>query len=256
MVIEDNILDCDPSFCPYWAYGGGIYSGGGTLEMLDSTIQNNSSPDSSAIHNGSTTLRITNSTIRNNYASRAATIYNDSTVYVVNSTIAGNTSQGGAGILTYGDVLITSSTIANSGIAASIDHRYGYVIIKDSILYAVPNQAGTSYNCFIYPDTLIWYSFGHNIISDDTCPVTETGDLINTDPLLGEMDWWGGPTMTLPLLYGSPAINHRSDICQDVAGTPLTVDQRYFPRADGHCDTGAFEGFIYPVKVFLPLINR
>ena len=33
-------------------------------------------------------------------------------------------------------------------------------------------------------------------------------------------------------------------------------DQRYFPRDDGLCDTGAFEGFIYPVKVFLPLINR
>ena len=53
---------------------------------------------------------------------------------------------------------------------------------------------------------------GYNIFSDDTCPATGTGDLINTDPLLGELGWWGGPTMTLPLLYGSPAIDHRDGI--------------------------------------------
>ena len=80
--------------------------------------------------------------------------------------------------------------------------------------------------------------------------------MIDTDPLLGELGWWGGPTMTLPLLYDSPAIDHRDGICVISFIYPLSVDQRYYPREDAHCDTGAFEGFIYPVKVFLPLINR
>ena len=256
VVIEDNILDCGPGYCADWAYGGGIYSGGGSLDITDSTIQNNSSPDSSAIHGTSATISITYSTIRNNYSTRGATIYNDNSLNILNSTIAGNTSEGNGGILNYGDVFIASSTLANSGIPANIEHRYGSITIQDSILDAVPNLAGTSYNCFLYPAEQPWISYGYNIISDDTCPATGAGDLINTDPMLGALDWWGGPTMTLPLLLGSPAINHRDDNCLLWETFLVIDDQRYYPRPDAHCDTGAFEGFIYPVKVFLPLINR
>ncbi len=257
VVVEDNVVDCDEEPCPYWANGGAIAFQSGTLELTASTIQNNSSPDASAIYNSSGTVLISHSTIRNNYASRGATIYTiGGTMTMVNSTLGGNTSPGVAGIESYSDLFIFSSTFANSGLAASIEQRFGTVTIQDSILAAVPNQAGTSYNCFIADESLIWNSLGYNLISDDTCPADGAGDLLDTDPLLGELDWWGGPTMTLPLMLGSPAIDHNNEACQDMTGAPISIDQRYFPREDGQCDTGAFEGFIYPAKVFLPLINR
>ena len=258
VVVEDNTLDCGPDDCDFVAYGGGIYNANGSLNIIASTIQNNTSQYSSAIYNTSAPVYISYSTIRNNHAGYGDTIYNiGATFTIFNSTIAGNTSPGTAGITNYGNLMIASSTLANSGISASIDHRYGSVAITDSILSAVPNQEGTSYNCFVYPADLPWISLGHNIFSDDTCPATGTGDLIDTDPLLGELGWWGGPTMTLPLLFTSPAIDHHPGFCWDMYGVdPLVNDQRYFPRDDGLCDTGAFEGFIYPVKVFLPLINR
>ena len=115
VVIEDNTLDCGPEYCQYNSYGGGIYSGGGSLDITDSTIQNNSSPDSSAIHGSSATISITYSTIRNNYSTRGVTIYNDNSLNILNSTIAGNTSEGSAGIMNYGTLMIASSTLANSG---------------------------------------------------------------------------------------------------------------------------------------------
>ena len=254
VVIEDNTLDCGPEYCAYSSYGGGIYSGGGSLDILDSTIQRNSSPAASAIYTTSAPATLKHATVRDNYATGSGTIYNDDTLFILNSTIVGNTSEGSAGIRNYGTLSIVSSTLANSGMAANIEHSYGSVTIQDSILYAVPDLAGISYNCFLSSTELAWYSFGYNIFSDDTCPATGTGDLIDTDPLLGELGWWGGPTMTLPLLYGSPAIDHRGDVCRYMTGAPLLEDQRYFLRNDGLCDTGAFEGF--QVHVFLPLITR
>ncbi|MCL4262184.1 MAG: right-handed parallel beta-helix repeat-containing protein [Anaerolineae bacterium] len=52
------------------------------------------------------------------------------------------------------------------------------------------------------------------------------------NPLLGSLGNYGGPTETIPLLAGSPAINA-------AANCPLT-DQRGFAR-NGPCDMGAYE---------------
>ena len=70
-----------------------------------------------------------------------------------------------------------------------------------------------------------------------------TGDIRNTDPLLGALANNGGPTLTAALLTGSPAINH---------GDPNAAsrDQRYYTRA-GVADIGAFEfgGMLAPITV-------
>jgi len=57
--------------------------------------------------------------------------------------------------------------------------------------------------------------------------------MLIADPKLGALEDNGGPTKTLALLAGSPAIN---------AGTNCTVqvDQRYAAR-DAQCDLGAYE---------------
>ncbi|MGD2179176.1 MAG: DUF11 domain-containing protein [Anaerolineae bacterium] len=60
------------------------------------------------------------------------------------------------------------------------------------------------------------------------------------DPLLGPLDDNGGDTRTHALQPGSPAIDAGS--CTDVAGDPITRDQRGIARPQGvRCDIGAYE---------------
>ena len=60
------------------------------------------------------------------------------------------------------------------------------------------------------------------------------------DAKLGPLQDNGGPTKTMALLSGSPAINAGS--CVDANGNPLLVDQRGFPRPQvTGCDIGAYE---------------
>jgi hypothetical protein len=81
---------------------------------------------------------------------------------------------------------------------------------------------------------------GHNLSSDASCAFTNIGSLNNTDPKLGLLANNGGPTLTMALLPGSPAID-----AGDTAAAP-SVDQRGFPRPVGAAaDIGAYE-YIYP----------
>jgi len=77
---------------------------------------------------------------------------------------------------------------------------------------------------------------GHNLSSDNSCAFTNLGSLNNTNPKLGPLANNGGPTMTMALLPGSPAIDGGDD-----ASAP-TTDQRGFPRpVAAAADIGAFE---------------
>jgi hypothetical protein len=77
---------------------------------------------------------------------------------------------------------------------------------------------------------------GGNLSSDASCNFTAPGSLNNTAPFLGPLADYGGPTPTMALLAGSPAID---------AGLPancLGTDQRGVARPFGAaCDIGAFE---------------
>jgi hypothetical protein len=68
-------------------------------------------------------------------------------------------------------------------------------------------------------------------------------DLLDKDPMLGPLANNGGPTQTMALLPGSPAINAGNNLLAvDAQGNPLTTDQRGFLRvADGTVDIGAVE---------------
>jgi hypothetical protein len=86
-------------------------------------------------------------------------------------------------------------------------------------------------------------SQGHNLygITDSAASFTnlEASDLFGTplaplNPRLGPLQNNGGPTATLALLSGSPALNKG-------APGPTTVDQRGHPRDPKTPDIGAFE---------------
>ena len=187
-----------------------------------STINGNSANAGGGIDNNSGTLTISDSTFYGNSAnfnrgnafgggivSGAATISN--------STFGGNSAQGslgsfGGGI--YGDVTLQNSIVAHSP--------------------AGGNCAGQI------------TSHGYNLSSDGTCNFNAHGDLNNHDPLLGPLQNNGGPTHTMALLPGSPAIDGGNPSgCTDGQGHLLKTDQRGAPRPDREdkvgCDIGAFE---------------
>jgi hypothetical protein len=87
---------------------------------------------------------------------------------------------------------------------------------------------------------------GHNLSSDATCAFTNVGSLNNSDPKLGPLANNGGPTLTMSLLRGSPAVDAGDD------AVALAEDQRGLPRPIGSAtDIGAFE---YGSPAFLTLV--
>jgi hypothetical protein len=88
---------------------------------------------------------------------------------------------------------------------------------------------------------------GHNLEYGNTCHLTATTDITDTDPLLGPLTY-DSSTWVHPLLSGSPAIDQ--GLC--LPGV-TTVDQRGVTRPQGAtCDIGAYEWT--GQKVHLPLV--
>ncbi|HEY6042160.1 MAG TPA: choice-of-anchor Q domain-containing protein, partial [Anaerolineae bacterium] len=77
-----------------------------------------------------------------------------------------------------------------------------------------------------------------------------SGSMSNTDPKLAPLGHYGGPTKTMALLKGSPAIDAVLTGCP-----PPSVDQRGVSRPQGaHCDIGAFEAALF--WFYLPVIMK
>jgi hypothetical protein len=86
---------------------------------------------------------------------------------------------------------------------------------------------------------------GFNLSSDRSCDLDGAGDLNGVDPDLGQLRNNSGPTWTMALRPGSPAIDggNRSG-CRDWLGRLLATDQRGMPRhlhESRGCDIGAYE---------------
>jgi spore coat protein CotF len=218
-------------------------------------------------NNGGGTLNIINCTITGNvnFGSPAAPapgfgggIGNNGTMNIVNSTISGNSATGrtagGGGIFNGpgnggGTLNLTNCTISGNSSddrGGGIRNNGGTVNIQNTIVAGnTASQPG--------PDIFNPFnSLGNNLIgkSDGGSGFTNgmNNDKVGTvamplDPKLGPLQDNGGPTFTMALLTGSPALDAGSD---SVLGTPLflTTDQRGtgFPRKTGaHVDIGAFE---------------
>ena len=155
-------------------------------------------------------------------------------------TISGaGTDNGGGAIYSFGDSLISNLTIAgnNTNAPGGAFLNRGQARFKDTIVAG--NVATPAGNC---AGTGTFTSAGFNLESANSCGFNAAGDLVNKDPLLGPVQNNGGPTPTQALSAGSPAID--AGDCTDLAGQPLTIDQRGVARpqpAGGKCDIGAFE---------------
>jgi len=226
------------------ANGGGI-NNGGTMTINRSTIANNQAKGTNGSSGGGIynlgTLTLNNSTVLQNQCfviSGGGGIFNSGTAVVNNSTITANSAGVGGGVVNRGTITISSSTInGNSGSVGGNISNTGTAAVQNSI---VANSVSGG-NCHL-PVT----SKGYNLSSDSSCTFNSVGDMDNTDPLLGILGFNGGPTKTLPLLSGSPAIDSGNpNGCTNNNGVLLKTDQRGKPRPDtediGGCDIGAYE---------------
>jgi CSLREA domain-containing protein len=226
-------------------FGGGIENRG-TLTVESSTISGNStSNDSGGIRNEGTGT-IKRSTISGNSAGVdfGGGITNGGTLTVENSTISGNSVRsfgtgGGIWNATSAVLTVVTSTISgnNALIGGAIDNFVGTVTIEGTIL-ADQGAGGNCSGLFINSDG------GYNLDDGSSCNFSSANhSLSNTDPLLDPLALKdnGGPTQTIALEPGSPAIDA---ILSGVngCGTTITSDQRGISRPQGAgCDIGAFE---------------
>ena len=205
--------------------GGGI-ANYGTTTVNDCTISGNQTGTSGGHYGGGIFTKGTHNT-------------KDGALYLTNCTIASNkVTGGGGGIEAEGDVTVTSCTFSLNDATVgggAIDNSAGKFTVKvqDSIL------AGDS-----APQNPEFYSFvtslGNNMVSKaDPASGWKPTDLTGTDtkPLdarLAPLGNYGGPTPTMALLSGSPAIG------KGVSVSSVMTDQRGMPRGS-LVDIGAFQ---------------
>ena len=179
---------------------------------------------------------IRNSTIADNTAAptpglapfvTSAGIFASQFDVVEHSTIADNLVTDDASLLTGAQVGVISTTSLSMVLQSSIVDGGGASAARPNCGPAIQSQ-------------------GNNVSSDLTCGLGRAGDRAGVDPQLGPLTNNGGPTDTMALKTGSPAIDAGAD-CN-------TTDQRGVTRAQGTtCDAGAFESaFTAPPVVSAP----
>jgi hypothetical protein len=129
--------------------------------------------------------------------------FNTGLLELVHVTVSGNVTDIGGGLWSNGQCAVTNSIIA-------INYQS---------------------NCF---GAIV--DGGHNLSSDTSCHFAAAGSQNNVNPLLGALDYYGGPTPAFILGITSPAI----DAANDAASS--SIDQRAIARPVGaRCDIGATE---------------
>ncbi|MDH3925213.1 MAG: family 16 glycosylhydrolase [Xanthomonadales bacterium] len=245
VTVTNNLMATDSG--DFWQGGGGIYNGeGSVLNLVDSTVSNNSSGFAAGgIYSFfNSTVNIERSTISNNLAMDVGgglrTLGN---VSIDNSTISGNVStpwHGGAVFSTDGVVNVSNSTV--TGNSAPPGTAGGFFLGTFGAAPATLNLHNTiiasngDFGCFLAPfgpGPVAINSRGNSVYTDGTCaPVAS--DQVVADAGLAPLADNGGPTQTHALLPGSPAIDSAEH-----AACPAT-DQRGVDR-DSACDVGSYE---------------
>ena len=227
-------------------FGGGI-DNTGLLTISHSTISGNQAGDTDGIGNTGQ-LFMTHSTISGNQTPLQTGGLNNQggTATLTNCTISGNMAgstpggvlnialNGQSASLTLTNCTIASNTATAStgGIRTSNLGNGAFTSLKNTMISGNSNASLTASGV-----NAVVTSLGNNLTNDGGGGfLTGTGDLINTNAMLGLLANNGGPTQTHLPNAGSPAINAGSN-----TGVPPT-DQRGVKRQLGtSMDIGAVE---------------
>ena len=275
----DGLLIAGGSFGLSGPVGGGV-TNQGNLTLSNDLLNGNTNAaidgDGGGIDN-SGALTLLNSTVSNNIVAGAAGearagggIYNASggKLVMANCTIAGNQIQqgNGGGIANAGTLTLINCTVSDNtsfngsggGLALSggLASIYNTLVGGNHNLVRADIAGNLDYN---YATKQKRYTRGvpssNNLISDgsgnlqfgmDGNPANGNllGDSITLlDPRLAPLGNYGGPTQTMALRTGSPAIDAGSNaLAVGPDGKPLLTDQRgYYRIFNGTVDTGAVE---------------
>ena len=205
--------------------GGAVSNSSGTLSLANCTLSGNTAGVGGAVSSSGGTASLTNCTLSGNSTLAGGLgggVYNNGTsLTLTNCTIVGNTAVG------------TQSSPGQGGGLYNRAGAAGGTIVQSCILSG--NSAATG------PDASGSYtSGGSNIIGDPNGAAygfTGPHDLVYVNPKLDPngLRGNGGPTPTIAILAGSPAVD------ADYNGMTQT-DQRGFARPQGaRSDIGAFE---------------
>ncbi len=233
--------------------GGGVYFSATGL-INKSTIQGNRTTDNNRDGGGiyisindSDVVTVLNSTVAGNRSpdDGGGIDLDQGALTVRDSTVVNNTAEedGGGIHRRTGTVLLNNVTVArnransdNSGSAAGgglhSDPGGGDFTVRNSLIALnTVGTGGADRNC-----SGTFLSGGHNLrsSSDAGClGLTATGDFVNAHPKLGNLHSNGGPTQTVALLKGSPAINK--------GGTDAEPRDQRGVKKTGKRDLGAYE---------------
>jgi CSLREA domain-containing protein len=216
--------------------------------IVNSTISGNRANSAGGI-GGYGPLTIENSTIANNRAltGEAGGVDiddSDSSFVLRNSTFAGNSADGNGGGLAIGDVsrvqanAVTIVRNSSDGNGGGVFNDADDPVEFQNSLIALNSVEGVGEDCANGPNPDDDFdSLGHNLLSEldtDSCEGFDaSGDLVNSNPKLGKLKRNGGPTQTVALKKGSPAINK-------AAKSAPNKDQRGEKRGKKP-DIGAYE---------------
>ncbi len=270
-------------------FGGGVLNEG-TLTVTDCSFIGNTALDGGGIFNAGT-LHVAGSTFAGNSAQvgggasaiggNGGGIFNaggsvNAALDIVNSTFSANTATGqgegqsatggtggaiynGSGAESSAGVIMTNATFHGNAASGGIGQgggiaNYGkraYVDIFNSIIAGSPSGG----NCG-GADLAAIFDDGDNIDDGTTCNFSGAmGSMSSTNPLLGPLAANGGPTQTMALLPGSPAIDGVTYNLHN--GAPPT-DQRGVARPQGvRYDIGAYELVAAPAAATpVPTLNE
>jgi CSLREA domain-containing protein len=191
---------------------------GAKLTLLHLTVADGSGQEGGGILNLGGQVKVSNSTFSGNSTGETGGgIYNSGTLTVSNSTFSGNSATGAGGGIFINDIVGTTT-------------------LKNTIVANNPNGR----NCKRLGRMT---DGGYNLEDGNSCGFSAAkNSLPSTNPkLASSLADNGGPTKTIALFTGSPAINaipQGTNGC----GTTITTDQRGVRRPQGNgCDIGAFE---------------
>jgi fibronectin-binding autotransporter adhesin len=260
--------------------GGAIYNAAGVVTLTNVALVGDSAEDDGGAIFNANTLTATIASLMNNTALNGGSIFNTGVATIVDMTISGDSASGeGGGVFNEGTLSLTNSTVAeesafdgggvynfagtlttvnvtiaensvvSGGLGGGLDVAGGTVVLYNTIVAGNTTGIGSAAPASDIVGTVSIASV-YNLIGTGGTGGLQNGvnnNIVGVNPKLGPLAANGGPTETIALLTGSPAIDHGGNSISAV--TVPTSDERGALRggvageinAGTRVDIGAYE---------------